>query len=175
MSKTRSWLVAVSTLLLAGCVTHTVSEGSETFYYDRVLLTLVLLIGGALLPIGFFVKKAYDRLGWGMMIVGPLLALVVALIMWFEHVKVTDQRIIVRSGVFGNTAAQDIPLERVKVIRITEERSGSGRNSRMIDVLYFSGDGGDIAVLPLNNDVKSTAARAILDRANARGVAIVGR
>jgi len=166
------WMIASLTLFLAGCVAQSVSDTKEIYTYNRMIPIGIVLGGFAAVVIGFFWRKSDARIGWGLMIIVPLAAFLMAPSMWLEHVIVTDQSIEVRSGMFGGTT-QSIPFDQVKHIQITEESTG-GRRARMIDVLYFHTDAGAAEQIRLANDVKIAAARAILDRANARGIAVAG-
>jgi hypothetical protein len=170
----RPWMIASVALFVAGCVTQSGTDAKQSFSYNPMISIGIVLAGLACIPIGFFWRRSDRRLGWGLMTVVPLAALVVAASMAFEHVSVTDQSIEVRSGFFGSTAAQSVPLEQVKRIHIAQESTG-GRRARMVDVLYFFGDAGEISRFPLNNDVKIEASRAIIERASARGIPVAER
>jgi hypothetical protein len=174
----RTWfrlcLLAGFALFLAGCVSQSGSDGKQTFSYSP-LLTIGIILGGVLaIPIGFFWRKSDGRLGWGLMIIVPIAAVLMAGTMGFEQVNVSDQQVEVRSGFFGSTAALTVPFDQVKQIRITQESTG-GRRARMIDVFYFQSETGELGRFPLNNDVKIEASKAILDRAAKRGIVVVGQ
>jgi hypothetical protein len=165
-------MFATAALFLAGCVTQSGSDAKLIFSYNPLITIGIVLAGLVAIPIGFFWRKSDGRLGWGFMTVVPLAAIIVGGTMWFEQVTVSDQAIDVHSGFFGSTAAQSIPFGQAKTIRVVVEPTG-GRRSRDIDVYYFDGDGGNLGRFPLNNDVKIEAGRAILERANARGIAVI--
>lgn len=162
-------LMAACCLLLAGCVTRSDSDAGASFHYEWWLPLSVLVAGVAFVPIGLGLRKQSERLGWGLIIAGPLAVLMFAPSLFLERTLVSDQGFEVRSGIWGMTANQKVDFNAVRSLRIAEEETG-GRRSRQIEVLYFDLLSGPAARLPLNNDVKIEAAKEIVTRLTQRGV-----
>src|SRR5688572_15808190 len=112
----RTWfrlcMFAGLALFLAGCVAQSGSDGKQTFSYSPLLTIGIVLAGVLAIPIGFFWRRSDARLGWGLMIVVPIAAVVMAGTMGFEQVNVSDQHVEVRSGFFGSTAALSVPFDQ---------------------------------------------------------------
>ncbi len=166
------WLVAIGCLVSSGCVTKSVSDAGTSVHYDWWLPIGILVAGILFVPMGWVAKEHSARFGWGLIIAGPILALVFGPSMLLERVLVRDNGFDVHSGIWGMTAKQTVDFDSVKSCRIVEEDTG-GRRSRRIEVLLFDRDSGPAARLPLNNDVKIEARKEILLRASQLGIPVM--
>ena len=161
-------------LLLTGCISESTSDSVDRVSYSWWVPVVILLAGFACVPFGLMFLRSSARLGWGLMIVCPLAALMFAPSMFFEQVSVTDSGYKVRSGIWGMTANQEVNFGDASNLRIVEEMS-TGRRRRAYNVFYFDmKTGGEPARLPLNNDVKVAAGPYIMRRAKAAGVNVPG-
>ena len=160
-------------LLMTGCVTSSVSAAGTRFHYAWWLPLGLFMAGLVFIPIGLALTKQSARFGWGLMIAGPIAALAFAPSLFLEQVTVTDKVIDVRSGIWGMTANQTIDFDSVKTLRIAQEATG-GRNSRLIEVLYFDMKNGSNAKFALNNDVKIEAGKHIVRTMLTRDIPVVG-
>lgn len=158
--------------LAAGCVSQSTSGDVTNTYYSWWMPILVIVLGVVAVPIGLATRRAIPRLGWTLLIGGPLAVVLIAPQMLFERVSVDGAGVNVRSGIWGMTANLSVRFDGIRQIRIVEESTG-GRRSRQIEVLYFDRDGGEPQRFALNNDVKIEGAKAILARANARGIPVL--
>ncbi len=157
-------IFAFALCFVAGCVAESSSAAGTSFHYQLWLPCVTVLGGFICIPIGFFWRKSDKRLGWGLMIIMPLAAILLAPTFFSERVWVDDNGFESHSGIFGMTAGAAVKFDSVKAIRLVEEDTG-GRRSRRIDVLYFDMKAGEAVRFPLNNDVKIEASKEILARA----------
>ena len=171
-SHVRFLLTAAGCLFLAGCVTKSVGNAGTSVHYARWLPIAIFLVGLVAVPVGLVLRKHTGRLGWGLIIIGPLAALMFAPSLFLERVVVSDDGFESHSGIWGMTAGANVDFDSVTSIRIAEEKTG-GRRSRWIEVLYFEMKAGEDVRLPLNNDVKIEAAMEIIERAAQRGIPVV--
>jgi hypothetical protein len=158
-------------LCVAGCVTQSTSGDETTVRYSWWLPVTIFLAGLAVIPVGAVLRRHTARLGWGLLIGGPVAAIVFAPMLAFESVTVNDRGFAVRSGFFGRTAAQDVSFIGMRQIQIMEEMT-TGRGARMIDVLVCQPESGEAIRLPLNNDVKIEGGAAIIVRARVKGIPV---
>src|SRR5262245_58162227 len=89
----RILLCCLGTILLlglSGCVRETTEGATHTFEYELWVSATILLAGLIAGPAGWFLRRTSDRLGWGLMIVSPLAAVLFAPTLFFERVVVDD-------------------------------------------------------------------------------------
>src|SRR4051794_33830495 len=98
-SRLRTWLLVPCCLFLAGCVTKSESGAEVTVHYEWWLPLGMLVAGVLAIPIGLAVRKNSTRLGWGLIIAGPIAALGFAPSFLFERVFIHDRGFEVHSGI----------------------------------------------------------------------------
>jgi hypothetical protein len=174
----------VLALLVGGCVSRS-TAGEEAWFHYRWWIPLgILVAGAAAIPLGLLVRKLAfsegivgglsSRVGWTLLIAGPLAAFVFAPSFLFTSVTVTDNGFASRGGFFGMTAKKDVSFKGLRQIQIVEEAT-EGRYSRIIETLVFDRNSGEPERFPLNNDVCIEAAKEIVKRAAAQRILIVDR
>jgi hypothetical protein len=104
------------------------------------------------------------------MTIVPIAAILLMMNTGFERIWVDADGYEVHSGFFGQSS-ESVKFDSISAIRIAKERT-TGRRPRTIDVYYFDLRAGGSERFPLINDVKIEAAREILRRAQARGIAL---
>jgi hypothetical protein len=169
----RSALLLPCCALLTGCVARSDSGAGTSFHYQWWVPVSVFAAGVVCVPIGLALWKKSGRLAPGLVVAGPGAALVSAPSLLFENVFVDGRGCQIASGIWGTTANLEIEFDQVKSIRIAQEETG-GRNSRLIEVLYFEMKSGQVARFPPNNEVKTEAAKEIVARAARRGIPVAG-
>lgn len=170
--KQRLFWFAPLVLCAAGCVSQSDEGGRQVFQYE-LWVPLVTVLGGLLaIPVGLVLRGRVARLGWGLLIAGPLLTLVFAPSLFRERVSVGQEGFEVRSGIWGLTATHAIAFADVQEIRITSEttRSRSGRRTSY----YLNCDlkNGGSSKVSINNAVTEAAADTILRQASAHRIPI---
>lgn len=161
-------------IVCSGCVRES-TEGAETvFQYELWLPVIVLLAGVVASPAGWMLRKRSARLGWILMIGGPVAALLFAPSLYRDRVTVSDEGFHVRTGIWGLTAVHDVRFSQVRSITITAEET-VGRRGRKKITHYFVCDlkvGGQ-AKVPINNGVTEAAGESILAHAAAQNIPII--
>jgi hypothetical protein len=151
-------------------VTSSDSEAGTRFHYQLWIPICIFAGGLVVIPIGYLVRNAWDRIGWGLMILGPLAALGLAPTYFIERTVVDDKGFDAKYGFYG-IYSQRVEFESVKSIRIVEEEMG-GRRKRVSDVIYFDLKSGGSERLILGNELNREAGKQILKKAADRKIPI---
>lgn len=146
----------------SGCVSTSVDGAAMSFHYSLWWAFAILAVCLGTLPAGLLVRKRNTTYGWLIIAAGAFSLVLFAPIAFQERVFVDAGAFHVRSGLWGSTANLDIAFDAVTSIAIVQDGSG-GRSSRLIDVLVLTLKDGQRARLPLNNDIKITSAKEILE------------
>lgn len=173
LTRLQGLFTALCCFLMAGCVAKSASEGGVSVHYGRWFPIAILVAGILVIPIGIVVRRISTRIGWLLIVAGPIAALAFAPSLLLERAFVDDQGFEVHSGIWGMTATEKVAFNAVKSFRITQEETG-GRRSRLIEVLYFEMKSGPAVRFPLNNDVKIEAGKEIVTRASRLGIPAMG-
>ena len=167
-------IVAALILLTSGCVDESVEGTTQTFTYE-LWVPLSVLVGGMVAGVaGWFLRDALGRFGWGLLIVGPILAVFFAPSLLLDRVVVSDTSFSQRTGIWGLTSVHDIAYDDLKMVRLTSEetRGRRGRKKTNYYLLCERKDGTE-AKVPISNKVTETAAPYFLKRIAELGVPIV--
>ena len=158
----------------AGCVRESTEGATSVFQYELWVPVSVLLAGIAAAPAGLAVRMRSARLGWVLLIGGPLAAVMFAPSLYRDQVTVSDEGFHVRTGIWGLTAVHDVRFAEVSSLSITAEET-VGRRGRKKTTHYFVCDlkqGGQVKV-PINNGVTEAAAKSILEHAAGHEIPIL--
>ncbi|HEX5447488.1 MAG TPA: hypothetical protein VFW87_26975 [Pirellulales bacterium] len=171
------WPSAVMFLLLAataGCVRETSDGSGEAFQYELWAPLAMLVAGAAAAPAGWFLRSRSTRLGWGLLVLGPVFALALAPSLYLERTTVDDGGFHIRSGIWGSTAVFDLNFSDIRSIRFTSETRATRRGQRTEHFMMCALASGGETKIPVNNDVKRAAVRAIVRRASEHGISVAG-
>src|SRR5688572_1652288 len=124
--------------LLSGCVSESAQGDKTRFAYAAWLPLLVLAGGISAGTVGGFLRRKSAWARWGLMIGGPLVAILFAATMFGEQVVVDSQGFRFASGNWNISANRSVSFDEVQVVRIITEHTG-GRLGRYIDILLFDG------------------------------------
>jgi hypothetical protein len=95
-------------LIVAGCVQESTEHGERVFTLDLWLPLCTLLGGSGAVPLGLalrrFKARPLERLGWVLLLGGPVAAIGFAPGLFLERVSISDKGFDVRSGIWGLTA-----------------------------------------------------------------------
>ncbi len=172
-----SFSYAFAALLLAtasGCVRES-SDGSSHAFSYQFWLPLIIMLGGIVaMPAGWFLRSVSGRLGFGLLILGPIGALGFAPSLFLESTKVDQDAFTVRSGIWGMTACHCVKYDDVRQVRIVAEQVRGRRGSKRTNyyLVCERKDGGTDKV-GINNDVTESAAPHILQQMTDHNVPIV--
>ena len=167
-------LSAMALLTLTGCVHEDIEGTTHTFTYEW-WVPLSTVAGGLVASVGgWFLKDTIARLGWGMLIAGPLLIVLLAPSMFFDKAVVDETGMAINVGIWGSTSVHDVRYQDLQVIRIVMEES-RGRRGRIDENYYLvcTRKDGTSAKVPLGGAVAEEAALPFLEYADAAGVPIV--
>jgi hypothetical protein len=171
----RSWAVAVGLILLSasGCVRESSNQEERVFQYELWVPLCVLIAGIAAGAAGFFLRKHNAKLGWVMIIMGPLAALGFAPSMYFERTTISKDAFDVRTGIWGQTVIPTVRFADLTGIRITSE-TRRGRRGRKTTSFYYVCEkkSGGSEKVGINNAVVQAAAPIILKEAMERGIPV---
>ena len=160
-------------LFFSGCVNEEIEGDRHTFTYELWLPALVL-VGGIVAGVaGFFLREATGRLGWALLIGGPIAAIFFAPSLFLERAVVDDSMFSNQSGIWGLTAGTEVQLDEIKSIRITSKEVRSRRRrSTNYYLVCTTNDGSDVTI-PVNNKVSETAGAYLLRQAAGRGIPVL--
>jgi hypothetical protein len=155
-----------------GCVQESNSNGERVYQYELWVPLTVLVVGLAAIPIGLWLRKWTARLGWGLVVAGPVAALFFAPSLFRDRVVVSRERFHVQTGIWGLTAVHSLEFADIKEIRITAETTTSRGGKRTNYFLNCDKKSGGSNKVSVNNAVTDAAATAILQEAQAHGIPI---
>ena len=133
---TRFALLALPLAFLAGCVKEQTDGSSSTFTYELWVPALIFLGGVAAAPLGWVLRQKSGRLGWGLMIAGPVAALVFAPTMFLDKIVVDADHFQVRTGIVGMAETHSIKFADLKAVHLTVKTS-RGRRGRKTTKEYL--------------------------------------
>jgi hypothetical protein len=168
----RSWgyigLVAFVVLGFSGCVREDVAGSTVTCTNELWVPLVTLLVGVVAGPAGWYLRQKSGRLGWGLMILSPIVVFGFVPSLFMDKAVVDDNHFSVRTGIWGMTAVHDVTFNELSRVRaIGEERTGKyGRKSTSYFLLCERKDGTS-AKVPLGNKVVEAAAVHFVERVHA--------
>lgn len=167
-------IVTILLLPLCGCVDEAIDGSTQTFTYEWWVPLTVLFGGLVAAPAGWFLRNLSARIGWGLLIAGPIAAIFFAPSLFRDRVVVDDSRFSVRTGIWGFTAVHEVKYDDLKQVRITfEETRGRRGSKRKNYYLVCERKDGSSAKVSVNNDVALAAAPAFLKKVSDRNIPIV--
>jgi hypothetical protein len=166
-------LVASGLCALSGCVREVERSGEHVFRYELWVPLTALLGGMVAAPAGWALRRRSARLGWGLLILGPIAVFGVAPSLLCDRVSVDAEGFHVRTGIWGVTAVHDVKYDDVGTIRITAEQGRSRRGTHTNYYMNCDRKSGGSSKVPMSNAVTQASVEAILDGAKAHGILIV--
>ncbi len=161
-------------LLVTGCVQESDADGARVYTYEMWVPTSVLLLGLAAGPVGFAMRERSGRLGWGLMIAGPVAAFFFAPSLFRDRVVVANDGFHVRSGIWGLTAVHSVKFADLQRIRITSETSRTRRGGKRTNYYFVcERKDGSVSKVPVSGTISEAASEQMLLHAIAYGVPIV--
>ena len=132
---------------------------------------LSAFLGGLVVtPIGWSLRERSARFGWGLVIAGPIAAVVLAPSLFRDRAAVGAEGFHIRTGVWGLTTVQDVQFGDLKQIRVSSSTSFTRTGRRTNYYLNCDKRNGESVKVPINSGVTEAAADAILVNASAHGV-----
>ena len=161
--------------MASGCVRESNNGDAHRFGYELWITGLVFLGGLIATPVGWFLKDTTGRLGWALLILGPIAALGIAPSMFLDHVEVRPDGFSRHSGIYGMTANAEVKFADVNHMHLStvEECGRRGRKVMRTYLMWEMKDGSTVK-LPAGNSGVEAAAQSIVDAADQAGVQMVG-
>jgi len=159
-----------------GCVRETTDGSARVFSYELWLPLLVLGAGVAAAPIGWVLRKTSGRLGWGLLIVGPLAAIFFAPSLFSERAVVDEEGYTSHGGIWGLTTSHEVRFDDLTLVRITskEVRGRRGRRKTEYYIVCVRKDGTSEEV-PVNNDVTEAATLYFIEKLVDREIPVLNQ
>ena len=173
---TRGRLAAASLVLLlcaTGCIDRDVSGDQTTYDYAWWVPATLLLVSVVAFPAGLFLRRHSGRMGIGLMILSPILAVLIFPATILDKVKVDSQHFETHYGFWFSPSKHNVRFDDLSEMRLvtyeTRTRRGGRRQKQKLVCVHKSPAPQD--TVELGTLVKE-AAPEILRRAAERGVAI---
>lgn len=169
----RAVLFAASLLALSatGCVRETVDGSVTRIGYELWMTALWVVAGLVAVPAGWVLRPNSPRIGWPLLIAGPILLFGVAPTAALTTGEINDEGFAVRSGVWGATAGGEAKFADVSALRQTSEKT-TGRRGRKKTTYYLNYDlkTGGSGKISLGNDVAFRTAERIIEVGTSKGI-----
>lgn len=171
--KRRLWLAALL-LSLSGCVNETHEGDKTTFRFALWVPLAVTAAAIAATGIGAAVRKQNKRLGYVLLIGGPVALVAVAPGMFLDRVDIDPNELFVRTGFWFVPNEQRVDLRQVTQIEIVAEKRRTRRGTRTdYKLVFHRRDGGSQTVSA--GDLLKQSLPKIESLANEQGIQIVDR
>ncbi|MBI3861172.1 MAG: hypothetical protein HY290_04685, partial [Planctomycetia bacterium] len=157
-------LAAFLLLGLSGCVKEEV-HGSTITVSNELWVPLVTLLGGIVAaPIGWYLREKTARIGWGLLILSPVVVIGFVPSLFLDRAVVDDAHFSLRTGIWGLTAVHDVKFSELSRVRLISEESRGRRGSKRTNYyLLCERKDGTSAKVPLGNKVAETAAPHLIE------------
>lgn len=167
-------LAAFLLLGFCGCVKEEVN-GSTVTVTNELWVPLVTLLGGIVgAPVGWSLREKSARLGWGLLILSPIVVIGFVPSLFLDRAVVDDTHFSLRTGIWGLTAVHDVKFADLNRVRLVSEESRGRRGSKRTNYyLVCERKDGTSAKLPLGNQVAETAAPHLISRARALNIPVI--
>src|SRR5689334_3841920 len=109
-------------LVLGGCVQESQTNGERIFQYELWVPLSVLFAGILAMPIGYALRERTARMGWSMVVLGPLAAMFLAPSLFRDRVTVSSNRFHIQTGIWGLTSVHTVNFADIKQIHVTSEK-----------------------------------------------------
>ena len=120
---------AMILLLIGGCVRVTDDGNRQVLDYELWVPFTVLLACLAVLPAGWFLQRASQRFGLGLMVVGLALLVILVPTLFRDKVTIDDQRVSTRTGLWFFGSAESVDFDNINrvVIAVVQSTDSKGR------------------------------------------------
>jgi hypothetical protein len=154
---------------LAGCVEQATANDTTVFRFERWLPLTVLAASLAGLPLAWLIRTKIARLGYGLLILIPIMLVVVVPGLWGDRVSVDHDGFSLKTGFWFSPTRCDVRFDEVQTIRhvsyIERGRRGDVRKYKLI----VQSRRGHTQSVP-SGDLMRYAVPTILETAQDRGI-----
>jgi hypothetical protein len=165
-------LAFAAVCLIPGCTTEKVDGDTTVFSFVLWVPLIVLLAGVIAFFAGVLMRRNSARWGWGLMIFGPILCLLLAPGLFLDKATVNQDRFTLRTGFWFAPTIHDVRFADLSGIDLIAEERASRRGRRTSYFLLCHRKSGQSEKVPVGDLMKRGAAAKILETAKQLGVPI---
>ena len=157
--------------LLCGCVREFIVDDATVFKFQLWVPMTAMLACVALAIVGWFLRTVIARIGWGLLIVSPLMMLIAVPGLVFDRVTVKPQGFQLRTGFWFAPTLRDVTfseLTEIRVISKTRLTKAGRRTDYSLHCMKRSGDRTDVPV----GDLMKRALEKVLQTAREANVPV---
>jgi hypothetical protein len=160
--------------MVSGCVREHTDGPVQSFTYEMWVPLSVFLGGIVAAPVGWLIRNASSRLGWGLLIIGPIAAIFFAPSLFFDRAVIDESKFSVRTGIWGMTSVYEVKFDELVSVSIVSEEVRGRRGSKRTNYFLLCQRGSGISEkIPVNNNVSEAAAPHFLKRVAERGIPVL--
>ena len=161
--------------LISGCTKES-QEGDTTIFTYAAWVPGVVLGGGILGTVaGVLIRKSIARLGWALIIGGPVAAFIFAPGLYSDKIAVSHDRFTMRTGFWFAPTVHELQLGDVAHVELTSEKRVGRRGTSTSYFMQCFRKAGNMEKVPINDLMKQGPLDKVLEIMNARGIPIVDR
>jgi len=160
-------------LFVGGCIDRDVKGDTVSYDYAWWVPVLTLLAALVAFPAGLVLRKRSGRIGWGLMILSPFLAILIFPGMLLDKVKIDSQHFETRYGFWFAPTKANVPFDDLVELRLVtyQERTRRGGRQTKQKFVCIHKSAAPKETVHLGTLVKE-AAGDIIERAQAKGVTV---
>jgi hypothetical protein len=170
----KNLLLGILLMGLSGCVKQTQEGNTQVFTYELWAPMIIFSLGFFFaLPAGWLLLGIIKRLGWALMIIGPVASLIFAPSMLLDRATVDDQKFTLRTGIWGLNSEYVVNFGEIEKARFTVEKSYSRRRTYTHHYLWCDKYSGSSVKISLDNPLVEAAKPYFLKKISNRGISVV--
>jgi hypothetical protein len=168
-------LPAAVACLISGCTKES-QDGDTTIFTYAAWVPGVVLGGGILgTVVGVLIRKSIERLGWALIIGGPVATFLFAPGLYADKVTISNERFTMRTGFWFAPTVHEVQLGEVSHIELTSEKRVGRRGTTTNYYMQCHRRAGNMERVPINDLMKNGPLDKVLHVVNGRGIQIVDR
>jgi hypothetical protein len=165
-------LALIVLLVLTGCIEETTQGNATVVRYEGWVGPLSVFFGIVAVVVGWFLSEYDKRLGYGLLIIPPVLLLLFVPNFFLDQVKVDDEHVEMRSGWWWEPIRTNIQFADLERIDYFEEEEPGHRPGFHYDLYLVCVDHSGQHIRIDLDALGFEAVGQILTRAGAQGVEV---
>ncbi len=168
----RIFALGLLALGLAGCVSRT-QDGDATLFRFEAWVPVSAGVGAVVgTAAGVLLRRGVPRLGWPLLLLGPLALVCLVPGLAMDNVRVTPKDFRLEVGFWFSRNIHEVKFENVSAMQIVVEEKWSGRRRSKSTYLVCQLKSGGADKVPVGDIMKNGGLAAILDQAQSRGIPV---